>query len=185
MTDTRGAYSPIALRHPPHDAADYASQRTPTRRRFISDAAALAGVGLVSTDIASLLAIRPAAATPESMRRAISQVVGEAPVHKGKVKLDIPPLVESGNSVSITVMVESPMTATDYVKAIHVFNEQNPLPNVVSARLGPRAGRARLATRIRLADTQTVTAIAELADGSFWSDSAQVIVTLPACTERL
>ena len=119
------------------------------------------------------------------MRRAISQVVGEAPVHKGKVKLDIPPLVESGNTVSLSVSVESPMTADDHVKAIHVFNEKNPLPNVVRIRLGPRAGRATLATRIRLADSQTVTAIAELSDGSFWSDSVSVIVTLPACVETL
>ena len=73
------------------------------------------------------------------------------------------------------------MTAADHVKAIHIFNEQNPLPNVIGVRLGPRAGRAGFTTRIRLADSQTVTAIAELSDGSFWSDSVQVIVTLPAC----
>jgi len=87
--------------------------------------------------------------------------------------------------VSLSVSVESPMTASDHVKAIHVFNEKNPLPNVVGIRLGPRAGRATLATRIRLADSQTVTAIAELSDGSFWSDSVSVIVTLPACVETL
>ena len=77
------------------------------------------------------------------------------------------------------------MTQGDHVKAIHVFNERNPQPNVVGVRLGPRAGRATLTTRIRLADSQTVTAIAELSDGSFWSDSVQVIVTLPACAETL
>jgi sulfur-oxidizing protein SoxY len=119
------------------------------------------------------------------MRAAIRNVVGEATLHKGKVKLDLPPLVESGNLVAITVSVESPMTATDHVKAIHVFNERNPQPNVVGVRLGPRAGRASLTTRIRLADSQTVTAIAELSDGSFWSDGVQVIVTLPACAETL
>jgi sulfur-oxidizing protein SoxY len=77
------------------------------------------------------------------------------------------------------------MTPADYVKAIHVFNEKNPLPNVVSLYLGPRSGRANVATRIRLADTQTVMAIAELSDGSFWSDSASVVVTLAACLEEL
>ncbi len=106
-------------------------------------------------------------------------------MQKGRVKLDLPALVESGNSVSITVSVESPMSADDHVKAIHVFNERNPQPNVVGVRLGPRAGRTSLTTRIRLADSQTVTAIAELSDGSFWSDSVQVIVTLPACVETL
>jgi sulfur-oxidizing protein SoxY len=129
--------------------------------------------------------MRPAAASPDTMRAAIRNVIGEAPVRKGKVKLDIPPLVESGNTVSLSVSVESPMTANDYVKAIHLFNEKNPLPNVVGILLGPRAGRATLATRIRLADSQTVTAIAELSDGSFWSDSVSVIVTLPACVETL
>ena len=156
----------------------------PTRRRFLSEAAALAGLGLATSELLSLT-IRPAAATPDSMRAAIKNVVGEATVHKGRVKLDLPPLVESGNVVSIAVSVESPMTATDHVKAIHVFNERNPQPNVIGVRFGPRAGRASLTTRIRLADSQTVTAIAELSDGSFWSDSVQVIVTLPACAETL
>jgi len=150
-----------------------------TRRRFLRDAAALAGsVGLG-------LSVTPAAATPDTMRAAIKRVVGEGELRKGKVKLDLPPLVENGNVVALTVSVESPMTETDYVKAIHVFNERNPQPNVIAAYLGPRAGRAALSTRIRLADTQTVTAIAELSDGSFWSDSVQVIVTLAACVENL
>jgi len=134
---------------------------------------------------AALIRIEPAAATPESMRRAIRQVVGEAPVRKGKVTIDVPALVENGNSVALAIEVESPMTAQDHVKAIHVFNEKNPLPNVISARLGPRAGRAKITTRFRLADTQTITAIAELSDGSFWSASADVIVTLQACLESL
>ena len=160
-----------------------------TRRRFLTDAAAAAGTGLVAADLGLglglPLTVRPAAATPDTMRAAIRNVIGEAPVRKGKVKLDIPPLVESGNTVSLSVSVESPMTADDHVKAIHIFNEKNPLPNVAGIRLGPRAGRATLATRIRLADSQTVTAIAELSDGSFWSDRVSVIVTLPACVETL
>ena len=117
------------------------------------------------------------------MQDAIKQVVGEASVRKGKVKLELPPLIENGNTVALTVSVESPMTQADHVKAIHVFNEKNPQPNVVSIRLGPRSGKARVSTRIRLADSQTVLAIAELSDGSFWSDEAEVIVTLAACLE--
>ena len=75
------------------------------------------------------------------------------------------------------------MTATDYVKAIHVFTEKNPQPNVISVKLGPRAGKAEISTRIRLADTQKVVAICEMSDGSFWSDKADVILTLGACLE--
>jgi sulfur-oxidizing protein SoxY len=75
------------------------------------------------------------------------------------------------------------MTAADHVKAIHVFNEQNPQPNVIGCVLGPRAGRAAISTRIRLSDTQTVVAIAEMSDGTFWSDSVNVIITLGACLE--
>jgi sulfur-oxidizing protein SoxY len=76
------------------------------------------------------------------------------------------------------------MNAADYVKAIHVFNEKNPLPDIISVTFGPRAGRAGFTTRIRLADSQTVTAIAELSDGTFWSGEADVIVTLAACLEE-
>ena len=83
-------------------------------------------------------------ATPEEMQAAIRNVVGEAPVKKGRVKLDMPPLVENGNTVPLTVTVESPMTAHDHVKAIHVFNEKNPQPNVIGVHLGPRAGRAAI-----------------------------------------
>jgi sulfur-oxidizing protein SoxY len=151
----------------------------PTRRRFLMTVAALAGgVGLGLPPAAE-----PAAATPASMKEAIRKVVGEASVRKGKVKLDLPPLVENGNAVALTVSVDSPMTAADHVKAIHVFNEKNPQPNVASIRLGPRAGRATVATRIRLADSQTVVAIAQMSDDSFWSDEVDVVVTLAACLE--
>jgi sulfur-oxidizing protein SoxY len=150
-----------------------------SRRDILQGAAALAGCGALLR-----LTIRPAAATPEMMQDAVRGVVGEAPVSKGKVKLDLPPLVENGNSVPCTVSVDSPMTETDYVKAIHVFNEKNPQPNVIGVRLGLRAGRAEFSTRIRLADSQTVTAIAELSDGTFWSGDIDVIVTLAACIEE-
>ena len=130
------------------------------------------------------IATRPALATPETMQEAVRTAIGEATVKKGRVKLDLPPIVENGNSVPCTVAVESPMTATDHVKAIHIFNEKNPQPNVISIKLNPRAGRAAFTTRIRLADSQTVTAIAELSDGSCWSDDIDVIVTLAACIEE-
>jgi len=155
-----------------------ADEPASTRREVLQ----LAGAAAIGGALAGL-ALRPARATPAAMRAAIAEVIGEAKLNTGRVKLEIPPLVENGNTVACAVSVDSPMTATDYVKAIHVFNEKNPQPNVISAKLGPRAGRAAIATRIRLTDTQTVTAIAELSDGSFWSHSVDVVITLGACLE--
>jgi sulfur-oxidizing protein SoxY len=125
----------------------------------------------------------PAQATPDMLASAIRDVVGGSVVHTGKVKLEVPPLVENGNTVPITVSVVSPMTEADHVKSIHIFNEKNPQPNVGNFYLGVRAGRAQISTRIRLADSQKIVAIAKLSDGSFWSTSADVVVTLAACTE--
>ena len=150
-----------------------------TRRRFLIETAALAG----AVGIAVPLGVKPASTTPASMRAAIRKVVGEAPINKGKVKIDVPPLIENGNAVPLTVSCESPMTADDHVKAIHVFAEKNPQPNVVSVQLGPRSGRATVSTRIRLADSQKVIAIAQMRGGSFWSGEAEVVVTLAACLE--
>ena len=134
-------------------------------------------------DAAGLATVRSAAATPAAMQAAIATVTGGAKVNAGKIKLDIPPLVENGNTVPCSITVDSPMTEADYVKAVHVFTEKNPQPNVISVQLGPRAGRANVSTRIRLADTQTVVAIAELSDGSLWSDRVNVLITLGACLE--
>jgi sulfur-oxidizing protein SoxY len=111
--------------------------------------------------------------------------VGAALVRTGKVKLDVPPLVENGNTVPLTVSVANPMTPSDYVKSIHIFNEKNPQSNVGNFYLGPRAGRAQVSTRIRLADSQKVVAIARLSDDSFWSVTADIVVTLAACTEEV
>src|SRR6202161_161045 len=146
-----------------------------TRRQFLGLAGGMAAL--------SVMTVPPAEAIPAMLASAIRNVVGSAVVQTGKVKLDIPPLVENGNTVPMTVSVTSPMTPDDYVKTIHVFNEKNPQPNIGNFYLGPRAGRAQVSTRIRLADTQKIVAIARLSDGSFWSASADVIVTLAACTE--
>lgn len=152
-------------------------QKSPTRREMLA-AASAAG-------LAAIVRVEPVCATPASLKAAIHNVVGETAVKQGKVRIDVPPLVENGNTVALAIEVESPMTPTNYVKAIHVFTELNPQPNVISARFGPRAGRARISTRFRLADTQTVVAIAETNDGTFWQASADVVVTLQACLETL
>ena len=145
-----------------------------SRRAFMAGAA-----------VVSILPLASARATPATMAAAIKQVTGDAAVRPGRVKLDIPPLVENGNAVPLTVTVESPMTEADHVKAIHVFNEKNPQPHVFNAWLGPRNGRAAISTRIKLADAQKVVAIAETSKGEFFSASADVIVTIAACIEDI
>lgn len=132
---------------------------------------------------ALLLMPRPADATPEAMAQAVRGFTNGAPVTPGRVALDISPLVENGNTVPLSVIVDSPMTEAEHVRAIAIFNERNPQPHVITAQLGPRAGRAILSTHIRLATSQTLLAVAALSDGSFWSDRAQVVVTLAACIE--
>jgi sulfur-oxidizing protein SoxY len=142
---------------------------------------AMAG-GLAALGASALPA--PAVALGQ-MDTAIRNAIGEAIIRKGRVMLELPPLVENGNTVPMTVAVDSPMTKDNYVKAIHVFNDKNPQPNVVSVQLGPRAGKATIATRIRLAGTQKLMAIAEMSDGTYWADTQEVIVTLAACLEDL
>ena len=149
-----------------------------TRRRFLGLAGSAAVFGTVP-----LVTLRPAEATPAMMTTAIRAVVGEAVVRTGKVKLDVPPLVENGNTVPMTVSVDHPMAPEDHVRSIHVFNEKNPQANIANFHLGPHNGRAQVSTRIRLADSQKIVAIARLSDGSFWSVSVDVVVTLAACTE--
>src|ERR1700712_2199882 len=147
-----------------------------TRREFLSMAS---GVAMLA------VTLRPAEATPVSMAAAIRSVVGTAVVRTGKVKLEVPPLVENGNTVPMTVSVQNPMVAEDHVKSIHVFNEKNPQPNIGNFYPGPQGGRAQVSTRIRLADSQKIVAIARLSDGSFWSATVDVVVTLAACTEEV
>jgi sulfur-oxidizing protein SoxY len=107
-----------------------------------------------------------------------------APMRKGKVKVVLPQLADNGNSVPIQITVDSPMTAADYVKSIHLYSERNPVSNMANFYLGPRAGRAEINSRVRLAGSQRVTAVAALSDGTFWYDTASIVVTLSACLDE-
>ena len=138
---------------------------------------------LASTGLAASVMMRPALATSDELAAAVAAYAGRQKVTPGKVKLDIAELVENGNVVPITVLVDSPMTAASYVKAIAVFNEKNPQREVVKFTLGPRYGKASVSTRIRLATTQKLVAVAQMSDGTFWSHTVDVIVTLAACIE--
>ncbi|MBL0086821.1 MAG: SoxY-related AACIE arm protein [Ideonella sp.] len=146
----------------------------PTRRQL------LAAGGLLA------LTMRPCAAQamlePE-LRDAIGRWCNGAVPQTGRITLDIAPLVENGNAVPVTLRVHSPMSATDHVREIAMFNERNPLRDVVRFQLGPANGRAEVSTRIRLATTQHLVALARLSDGSVWQHGLEVIVTLAACIE--
>jgi len=133
--------------------------------------------------LGTVIAVPAVRATSSEMQDAIRGYANGAPVKPGKVKLDVPPLVENGNAVPITVSVDSPMSATEHVTGIAVFNDRNPQRDVVRFTLGPRSGKARVSTRIRLATSQQLVAVARMSDGSYWSHSVDVLVTLAACLE--
>ena len=139
----------------------------------------------LAAGLGAWVVLRPAAAQAptEDLAAAIKTYTGGAAVREGRIRFDIAELIDNGNSVPITISVDSPMTAADHVTSIAVFNEKNPQRDVARFQLGPRAGRATVSTRIRLATTQQLVAIARLNDGSWWSQRVDVIVTLAACIE--
>ena len=149
----------------------------PSRRRYLST---LGLLGLSSWITPSLTQAKKPAAM-----EAIAKIIGSNTVLDARVNLVIPPLVESGNLVVLKLSIDSPMTANDYVKAVHVISEANPSPNMFTSYFTPRSGRAELTTRVRLADSQRVWAIAQMSDGSFFRGYADTLVTLSACTEMI
>jgi len=130
---------------------------------------------------ACLLIVKPARATPEELAAALREDFGARPITPGKVTLELPKLAENGAVVPVTVIVDSPMTERDYVKSIHLFAEKNPLPRILEVQLGPHNGKARVASRIRIADSQQITAVAVLSNDTLWSAAVQVEVTVSGC----
>ena len=147
--------------------------KNPKRRSFVARLAALVALPLVAPQRAR------AQSAPVDVL--VQKVTGGAPIRRGRVNLEIPVLAENGNSVSLKVSVDSPMSASDFVKSIHLYAEKNPRPNIANFYLNPRGGRAQISTRVRLAGTQRVLAIAALSDGTFWSGTADVDVTNSSC----
>lgn len=151
--------------------------KRPHRRRFL---AGLAGA-------IALPAAWPTGAQAQQLRSIeplLRAIANGAPVRKGRVSLDLPQLADNGNAVLLKVSVESPMSTTDHVKSIHLISNRNPVADMANFHLGPRVGRAQIVTRVRLAGSQTVTAVAALSDGSFWMDSAPIVVTLSSCVDE-
>lgn len=145
------------------------------RRRILS---LLAGAAALP-----LLGARESRAAVESLAPAIAKITGGAPLREGRVHLDIPRLADNGHSVPLKIVVESKMTQADHVRSITLLSERNPRPIMAIFHLGPKAGRPEVATRVRLNGTQRVVAVAHLADGSFWSGTAEVEVTESACLD--
>ena len=128
------------------------------------------------------VALLPAArATPEAMAAAIRSFTGGTPLREGKVRIEVATLVDNGNTVPVSVSV--PGVASAEVAAIALFNERNPQSDVARFHFGPRAGARTVSTRIRLATSQQLVAVARLADGSCWAQRVDVVVTLAACIE--
>jgi sulfur-oxidizing protein SoxY len=146
----------------------------PTRREMMIGGAAIAAASLLDA---------PGVLAENQIEAAIRQRTGGAAVNSGRVTLGIPQIAENGLAVFTTVEVESPMTAGEHVKAIHLLSEKNPIPHITTFRLGPRAGRAKVSTNIRLAASQKVVALAEMNDGSFWADEKSIVVTIAACID--
>lgn len=146
------------------------------RRRFLQAAVALPASGLLTS----------ASADAEAGKRQVEQAItdffgSKRRVQNGRVTVSVPAISENGYSVPLSVAVDSPMTADDYVRRVLVVSQSNPLPIIASFELGPRAGLAKMSTRIRLADSQRIYAIAEMHDGALWSGYGHSIVTLAAC----
>jgi sulfur-oxidizing protein SoxY len=124
-------------------------------------------------------------ATQETVQQAIHQLIGAREPQPGGVVLRLPKIAETGSSVPLTITVDSPMTPEDHVLRIHVFVEGNPEPVAATYHLGRRAGKAEINTRLRLARSQTVLALAEMNDSSVRSGVASIVVTLGACVEEV
>lgn len=146
------------------------------RRTFIATAAALAAT----------VVVRPASAITQSsvLTPLVNQYAAGGAVREGRVKFDVAPLVDNGNSVPLEISVDSPMTQAQHVIGIAIFNEKNPQSDVVQFTLTPLSGRARVATRMRLAVTQQLVAVAKMNDGSCWTHTVDVLVTIASCIEE-
>jgi sulfur-oxidizing protein SoxY len=138
------------------------------------------GLGLTAM-LAAALAPRLVMATEEMVAAELKKLYGDKSMADGKIKLDLPEIAENGLVVPLNIDVDSPMTEQDYVKAVHVFADGNPLPQVVTYKFTPQSGKAAASVRMRLAQTQNVIAVAEMSNGALYTTKAQVKVTIGGC----
>jgi sulfur-oxidizing protein SoxY len=138
-------------------------------------------LGAASAALALIGETGPAAATPQEAADAIAKFTGGKTAEKGRISIDLPEIAENGNTVPLTIMVESPMTADDHVTDIMVVAEGNPRPGLATFHLTPLSGRAEAATRIRLAATQNIVVVAKTSKGQFYTEQKPVKVTIGGC----
>lgn len=156
--------------------SDAAHRRALSRRQLVRSAAAM--------PLLTLLPLR-LRATPEEMRVAMRAAFGDREITPGRVQMKLPALAENGNSVRLSVAVDSPMTEADHVRFIHLFAPENPLPEIARYEFTPASGRAEIETRIRISAEQDIVAVAGFSDGSLWSGAAHIVVTEAACIDAL
>jgi len=138
-------------------------------------------LGAGSAALALIGEIEPAAATPQEAAETIAKFTGGKTAEKGKISIDLPEIAENGNTVPLTISVESPMTADDHVTDIIVVAEGNPRAGLATFHLTPLSGRAEAATRIRLAATQNIVVVAKTSKGQFFTQQKPVKVTIGGC----
>ncbi len=144
------------------------------------DALAAIGGGAVALLGASIIT-SPALASPAAADAEMKKFTGGKPTKTGRVRIKLPPIAENGNTVPMTISVDSPMTENDYVKAVHVVNEGNPRAGVATFHFTPASGKAQVTTRIRLLKTQNIVAVAEMSDGTLYRAVKNVKVTIGGC----
>jgi len=151
-----------------------------TRRRFTITVGAGSALAVAMTAVPYGLA---RAEEVPTLDEAIKKLVGDKQLADGAalISLELPQIAENGNTVPLGVSVKSPMTQEDHVTAVHIFAEANPRPDVVSFHFTPKSGVAQASTRMRLAKTQNVIAIAEMSDGTAYIAKAEVKVTIGGC----
>jgi sulfur-oxidizing protein SoxY len=131
--------------------------------------------------LAAFLAPKFANADEQAVAGEIKKLYGDKKFDGGRIKLDVPEIAENGLVVPVNVEVESPMTEQDYVKAVHIFADGNPAPDVVTYRFTPASGKAAASTRARLAQTENIVCIVEMSDGKLYMAKANVKVTIGGC----
>lgn len=134
--------------------------------------------GLAAT--VALVAV-PVQADDEMVAAAVAELFGDVPRTEGRISMVLPPLAETGNTVPIQVLVDSPMTDTDRVKRVAILSTRNPRALLATMSIGPAAPRAQFSTNIRLNGTQDVLVLAEMSDGTLWQAQSRVLVTVGAC----
>jgi sulfur-oxidizing protein SoxY len=132
-----------------------------------------------------MLLLRPmnALATADDFTRALANFARSVKPIESNLTLIIEPLVDNGNSVPVSISADLPLTGPNAVTHLALFNEKNPQPDIAVFEITPLMGHAEISTRIRLAGTQRVAAMARTADGRVYMKSLEVIVTTAACAE--